>query len=165
MTQAEDHVKRWIEAHAKLTEQFSTSTRSRCFEEWLSKNGTWWNEREPVAKPKIHSRECYLNAWTLRKRLRRQARDIAYCEGVVFIEGMIIPVWHGWLVDRATGRVIDPSVRQDVQFAYCGHAFDDDFAHRAWIELEAERWIGIVGNSWQLKSVKVMQYLLNKEAQ
>lgn len=155
----------WIENHSKLMSAF-TAMNQRSFESWLGAHGVWYDRRQKMKRGVTpNSRTCYLNAWRLRRRLLPRLSGLAYCEGLVFTDKMIMPVWHGWVLDRVSGEVLDPSVEQEGDFAYCGHAFDDDFAHRAWIELQANGFIGIVGNSWLLKSVNVMEYLSSKGAQ
>lgn len=155
-------IERWVAAHARLA---ATRPDYRSFEAWLEKHGCWWTRRHVLLPQyvKEQSRECYLNAWQLRGRLKHQSA-LSYCEGIVFVEGMFMPVWHGWLVDEE-GAVVDPSVDQVQPFAYLGHAFERTFAHRAWIELRSKELIGIVGNAWALKSVSVVEYLDNYAAQ
>jgi hypothetical protein len=149
-------IQQWVAAHTRLA---ATRPDYRSFEAWLATYGRWWNQRHVLLDRyvKEQSRECYLNAWQLRGRLRHDS-PLSYCEGIVFVEGMFMPVWHGWLSD-AHGNVVDPSVNQQRRFAYLGLEFDRTFAHRAWIELRSKELIGIVGNAWALKSVNVVQYL------
>lgn len=122
-------------------------------EEWVEKHGVAMTQRAPLparmVKPK--SQQCYWNAWVLfLMKHRTITSPVSYCEGFVMLPDVPIPVMHGWCLD-SKGRILDPSVEQDIPPVYIGVVFKDGFAMDAWGKLNKERRIGILGNVWVFK--------------
>lgn len=54
--------------------------------------------------PRGTPKECYCNAG----RIALDDPDLAYVEGII---AHIIPIDHAWLVNRKTGKVVDPTLK------------------------------------------------------
>jgi hypothetical protein len=137
----------WMAMWEKAREAGVNAPRN--INDWLYENGAAMDQRAVLPERQVFpkSRQCYYNAWMHKVRHEPEA---TYCEGYCWIEGVIIPVMHGWLLST-DGKVIDPSVEQDVDAAYYGVQFRDEFARPIWKRLLKMQAIGIIENLWQLR--------------
>lgn len=122
-------------------------------DEFLLKNGKMYTKRGELpkfAKIMPKTKECYFNAYGLRRRLAAQGRTLHYAEGYVMHESFIIPVMHGWLVDE-NGEVLDTSIEKKGAIAYYGVTFKHEFTDAVWTKLRLRSLIGILGNAWILR--------------
>lgn len=63
-------------------------------------------------------KECFHNAYHL-----AEMYDLTYVEGYTWY---IIPILHAWCIDQ-NGRVIDPTLDDPEDYAYCGIPLNMDF--------------------------------------
>ena len=79
-------------------------------------------DADTYAGPRGRLHQCYQNAGM--EALFNP--DVVYCEGKVTCYG--VPIDHAWLVDKASGKVIDPTIREAVGIgAYVGIPFKTDY--------------------------------------
>lgn len=115
---------------------------------YVATHGRVYTKRVKLPKKQIRpkSRECYYNAWQL---WRRRRDELHYAEGYIALEGCPIPVMHGWCVDLK-GRVVDPSVANELGCVYCGVKFTPDYTDQVWLVLRLSGYIGIFENAYLL---------------
>lgn len=98
-----------------------------CFEEFVLKNGRYFNKYMPRPKwvKKGIIKECFRNCFNVAGVHRDR---VIYCEG--YAVGSMIPVHHAWLVTH-DGTVIDPTWHDrgisNEKTQYFGIAFDWQF--------------------------------------
>lgn len=66
-------------------------------------------------------KECFHNAYQL-----AEYNDLIYVEGYTWY---LIPILHAWCIDEK-GRVIDPTLDESEDYAYCGIPMDMSFVRK-----------------------------------
>jgi hypothetical protein len=107
----------------------------------ILEHGIWFQPGDrPKEIPRGRPGQCFSNClgWTFLLPDR-----FIYCEGMAV---GVIPTHHGWLIDRETGQMFDPTWSKADQTAYVGVAFRFEALVR-WVIRDRGR-IGNVFHDW-----------------
>lgn len=98
-----------MSSESKRYVEFIAGTLNQEFHSWLLANGEHWTARDDAASIRLArhhglvSKQCFYNAQLL---ALAQSQLYLYAEGIAL---SVVPLEHAWLIDRKTGKVIDPT--------------------------------------------------------
>lgn len=107
MYTVQNELKQYLEATARLFEMQSIPKNLFSRPRLLLKYGkAFETDKNTYAGPRGTPKQCYSNAG----RIALENPDMIYVEGII---AHIIPIDHAWLINRKTGRVVDPTIKNN----------------------------------------------------
>jgi hypothetical protein len=92
-------------------------------------------------------KECYRNSAMM---VIKHPEKYDYVEGVYASPDLPIQIEHAWLVDKETGKVVDPTLGWRPKAAYHGVRFDRQFLVRKMVQ---NGYYGIMSNGFEINDV------------